>query len=152
MTIYLSLEIGQQNALTNFITYGSVATEKLGWGERAGVVNSFQSAFGKIPETESDWQDIVKIANGRWPNQRNSETENNANSAFRKIYLRDSDRSNPHDDAAVTVIAYGLRPAKRNLDSEKAAIKIFKAIYGYNPTSASAWDIVRAIAYSGATR
>ncbi len=153
LKIYLDgLEIGQQNALTNFITYGSVATEKLGWGERAGVVNSFQSAFGKIPETESDWQDIVKIANGRWPNQRNSETENNANSAFRKIYLRDSDRSNPHDDAAVTVIAYGLRPAKRNLDSEKAAIKIFKAIYGYNPTSASAWDIVRAIAYSGATR
>jgi hypothetical protein len=49
-------------------------------------------------------------------------------------------------------MTYGLRPAKRNLDSEKAAIKIFKDIYGYAPKTASAWDVVRAIAYSGATR
>jgi len=45
-----------------------------------------------------------------------------------------------------------LRPSDRNLNSEKTAIKTFKAIYGYNPSTASAWDIVRAIAYSGATR
>ena len=44
------------------------------------------------------------------------------------------------------------QPADRNLNSERAAIKIFKGIYGYNPSTATAWDIVRAIAYSGATR
>jgi len=49
-------------------------------------------------------------------------------------------------------MAYGLRPAGRNLDSEKAAIKYFKAIYGYTPSAATAWDVVRAIAYSGSTR
>ena len=40
--------------------------------------------------------------------------------------------------AAVVVMAYGLRPANRNFDSEKAAIQIFKNIYGYNPEKATA--------------
>jgi hypothetical protein len=154
-----ALEAGVENittethyALTNFVAYGTPTTLKLGAGERAGVVNSYKAAFGKLPSTEEEWQDVIKIANGRWPSERNDLSEANAEAAFRKIYLRAPDRSNPHDDAAVTVIAYGLRPANRNLDSERAAIRIFKAIYGYNPSSATAWDIVRAIAYSGATR
>ena len=139
-------------ALTNFISYGTPTTINLGEGERAGVVNSYKAAFGKLPSTEAEWNDVIKIGNGRWPSERNDLSEANAAAAFKKIYLRDADRSNPNDDAAVTVIAYGLRPADRNLDSEKAAIRIFKDIYGYNPSSATAWDIVRAIAYSGATR
>ena len=49
-------------------------------------------------------------------------------------------------------MAYGLRTATRNLNSEKAAIKSFKAIFGKAPTTASDWDAVRAIAYSGAKR
>ncbi|PIV51914.1 hypothetical protein COS18_01475, partial [Candidatus Falkowbacteria bacterium CG02_land_8_20_14_3_00_36_14] len=61
-------------------------------------------------------------------------------------------QKNPYDNAALTVIAYGLRPVNRNLNSEAQAIKYFKAIYGYNPQFATAWDIVRAIAYSGARR
>ena len=139
-------------ALTNFITYGTETTLRLGEGERAGVVNSYKSAFGKLPSTNEEWSDAIKIANGRWPSKTSAKTETNAESAFEKIYLRNADRNNPNDDAAVVVIAYGLRPANRNLNSEKAAIKTFKAIYGYNPSSATAWDIVRAIAYSGATR
>ena len=59
---------------------------------------------------------------------------------------------NPNDNAAVTVIAYGLRPDSRNLNSEKAGIKSFKHIYVYNPESAIDWDVVRAIAYSGSVR
>ncbi|MEA3398778.1 MAG: carboxypeptidase-like regulatory domain-containing protein, partial [Patescibacteria group bacterium] len=141
-----------QYALTNFITYGSPDTYRLGWGERAGVLNSFMAAFGKVAQTADDWSDVIKIANGRWPTQRSETAENQAAEHFRKIYLRDPNRNNPHDDAAVTVIAYGLRPANRNMDSEAAAVRIFKAIYGYAPTSATNWDIVRAIAYSGAIR
>ena len=141
-----------RNTINNFVTYGTKATKILGAGERAGVVNSFQAALGKLPTTTEDWNDVVKIANGRWPNQRSTIAEDRATVNFRKIYLRDPDRSNPHDDAAVTVMAYGLRPADRNLDSEKAGIRHFKSIYGYNPESATAWDIVRAIAYSGAVR
>jgi len=142
----------QQNALNNFIAYGTDTTLKLGEGERAGVVNSYKSAFGKLPTTETEWSDAIKIANGRWPSETSKKTETNAEKAFQKIYLRAPDRTNPHDDAAVVVMAYGLRPADRNLNSEKAAIKSFRAIYGYNPKTATAWDIVRAIAYSGAKR
>ena len=147
-----ALEPKHQYALTNFVAYGSPDTAKLGAGERAGVINSFRAAFSKLPQSEIDWQDIIKIANGRWPNQRSEQTENNATDSFLKIYLRLPNRADAHDDAAVVVMAYGLRPVQRNLGSEAAAIKIFKAIYGYNPTSATDWDIARAIAYSGATR
>lgn len=147
-----SLEAKHQYALTNFIAYGSPDTAKLGAGERAGVINSFRSAFGKIPETENDWSDIIKIANGRWPSQISNEAEKKAEDIFEKIYLKLPDRENSNDDAAVTVIAYGLRPANRNTDSEAAAIRIFKAIFAYEPSSATDWDIVRAISYSGAVR
>ncbi len=139
-------------ALTNFITYGTKSTLILGAGERAGVVNSYKAAFGKLPQTEEEWQDVIKIANGRWPSERSEQAEERAKQEFRKVYLREPDMNNPYDNAAVTIIAYGLRPSDRNLDSEKAAIRIFKAIYKYNPSNAVDWDIVRAIAYSGAIR
>jgi len=141
-----------QHALTNFISYGTDTTQILGEGERAGVINSYKSAFAKLPITQDEWNDAIKIANGRWPSQTSQAAEDKATINFKAVYLREPDRSSPHDDAAVTVMAYGLRPADRNLGSEKAAIKIFKAIYGYNPATAIAWDVVRAIAYSGATR
>lgn len=146
------LTLGNTHALTNFVAYGTDTTQILGEGERAGVINSYKSAFGKLPTTESEWADAIKIANGRWPSETNKKAETAATKSFEKIYLRTPDRTNAHDDAAVTIIAYGLRPADRNLDSEKAAIKIFKAIYRYTPKTAIAWDIVRAIAYSGAAR
>lgn len=141
-----------RNSIVNFVTYGTPATKTLGAGERAGVVNSFKSALGKAPTTAEDWNDVVKIANGRWPSQRSQKAEDRANINFKAVYLRTPDRTNSHDDAAITVMAYGLRPANRNLNSEKTAIKSFSAIYDYYPEKATAWDVVRAIAYSGAIR
>ncbi|MEK7067814.1 MAG: hypothetical protein AAB956_02350, partial [Patescibacteria group bacterium] len=141
-----------QLMILNFITYGTPSTQILGQGERAGAVNSYRQAFGKLPKTEDEWLDVIKISNGRWPSEKNKEAEERARTNFNIVYLRNPDRNNSHDDAAITVMAYGLRPVNRNLDSEKAAIKSFKAIYGYNPVKATAWDVVRAIAYSGATR
>jgi hypothetical protein len=138
--------------IVNFIAYGTANTLKLGSGERAGVVNSYQAAFNRLPTTSEQWNDVVKIANGRWPKETSTSAETKAKVEFKKIYLRDANMANPHDNAAVTVISYGLRPAARNLASEKAAIKSFKAIYKYAPTKATHWDIVRSIAYSGATR
>jgi len=146
------LEQSNIYAITNFIVYGTPTTKILGAGERAGVLNSYKSAFGKLPKTESEWQDAIKIANGRWPSQRSEAAEAKAKQEFKKVYLREPDMDNPNDNAAVTVIAYGLRPDSRNLDSEKAGILTFKHIYGYSPVSATDWDIVRAIAYSGAVR
>ena len=140
------------SAITNFIAYGTKSTQILGAGERAGVVNSYKKAYDKLPTSETTWKDAIAIANGRWPAETNANAESQAKTEFKKVYKRDADMKNAHDNAAVTVIAYGLRPSARNLNSEKAAIKIFKAIYGHNPVSALAWDIVRAIAYSGAKR
>ncbi|KKR07605.1 MAG: hypothetical protein UT32_C0009G0066 [Parcubacteria group bacterium GW2011_GWC2_39_14] len=138
--------------ITKFVTYGTSTTTTLGAGERGGVVNSFKTAYGKLPATTNDWNDVIKIANGRWPSQTSVASEAAAKVAFKKIYKRDASMANANDNAAVTVMAYGLRPTARNLNSERAGIRSFKAIYGFNPTTAANWDIVRAIAYSGAKR
>ena len=124
----------------------------LGASERAGVVSSYKKAFGKVPATEAEWSDAIKIGNGRWPTERSAAAEAQAAAEFKKVYKRTANMQQTNDNVAVTVIAYGLRPGNRNLNSERAAIKSFKAIYGHTPVSALAWDIVRAIAYSGAKR
>jgi hypothetical protein len=136
-----------------FIHYGTDTTKHLGAGERGGVINSYHSAFGRLPDTEAEWQDAIKIANGRWPTERNTALESkNKQETFKKIYKREADMNNPKDNAAVTILTYGLRPLQRNMASEAASIKHFKGIFGHNPVTASEWDVVRAIAYSGATR
>jgi len=141
-----------KDAITNFVNYGTPTTKILGAGERAGVVSSYKAAFGKVPTTEAQWSDAIKIANGRWPSEKNTAAETQAAIEFKKVYKRSPNMQQANDNAAVTVIAYGLRPTARNTNSEKAAIKSFKAIYGHDPVSALAWDIVRSIAYSGAKR
>jgi hypothetical protein len=142
-----------KNAISYFIRAGTPTTILLGTGERAGVLNSYLSAFDKLPRNVLEWQDIIKIANGRWPDKRNVEAENRAADIyFSTIYERKPDADNPNDNAAITVIAYGLRPAARNMASEKKAIEIYRSIFGKNPVEAVDWDLVRAIAYSGAIR
>ncbi|MDO8668134.1 MAG: hypothetical protein Q7K35_03475, partial [bacterium] len=139
-------------ALAYYIHNGAPTTEKLGAGERAGVLSSYLSAFGKLPKTEIEWQDVIKIGNGRWPSEKNSAAETKAKLSFKKIYGREAKMANVNNNAAVTVMAYGLRPSQRNLNSEKAAILSFKYFMKRAPTTAPDWDIVRAIAYSGAKR
>ncbi len=135
-----------------FIEFGTPTTKRLGSGERAGVINSFGAAFAKSPDSEEEWQDVIKIANGRWPSEKSVTAENKALVKFKKVYRRSPKMTQANDNAAVTIMAYGLRPVIRNTESEKAAIKSFKYIYGKNPSTAEEWDVVRAIAYSGAKR
>ena len=134
------------------MVYGTQSTQRLGSGERAAVVNSYYQAYKKLPKTETEWSDTLKIANGRWPSERNMTAENQAKLEFRKVYLRDAVLTNNKDENAIMVMAYGLLPPSRNLDSEKAAIKTFRYVYGHSPVNALAWNIVRAIAYSGTKR
>ncbi len=143
---------GIRSTILNFITYGTLSTIHLGAGERGGVVASFRAAYGRWPQSEYEWQEILKIANGRWPGSLLPEREQTMKNSFQKIYLRAPQVTNPHDSAALAIMAYGLRSAKRHLTSEAAAINSFRYIYGYNPASAADWDVVRAIAYSGAKR
>ncbi len=141
-----------QYAATNFITYGTETTKSLGEGERAGVLHSFQKAYDRIPKDDNDWQDAIKIANGRFPSQQSIDQEKEALKVFGKIYKKMPDFKNAHDEAALKIIAYGIRPVDRRVVSEKAAILSFRNIYGRNPSETADWDIMRAIAYSGATR
>lgn len=125
----------------------------MGAGERGGVISSFNNTFKRLPADQDDWQDVIKIANGRWSKQRNASLEeNNKTNAFKKIYRRLPNMANANDNAAVTILTYGLRPANRSLANEAASIKSFKYIYGRTPSSAADWDVVRAVAYSGAKR
>lgn len=160
---YLSLllskvkQISEQavESINNFITYGvDDNTKKLGAGERAAVIHSYQAAFNKLPETEEELADAIKIANGRWPSVTNDEAEKKAKEQFQKIYKRIANMDDPKDNAAVTVMSYGLRQKaeNRNLESEKQGIKTFNNLYGYHPSSTDDWNIMQAITYSGATR
>ncbi len=144
-----------EDAINNFITYGvDDNTKRLGAGERAAVMYSFKKAFNKLPESEDEMADAIKIANGRWPSMKNEEAEKEAKKNFKKIYKKVADMNNPNDNAAVVVMSYGLRQKaeNRSLESEKKGIKIFKDIYGYNPSTTEDWNVMQAITYSGASR
>lgn len=150
-----SLTSQVQDAINNFITYGvDENTKKLGAGERAAVIHSFKAAFNKLPQNQEDLTDAIKIANGRWPSQVNQEAENQAIEKFKNIYKRYPDFDNPKDDSAIKIMAYGLRQRaeNRNLESEKAGIKIFKGIFDKIPDNTEDWNVMQAITYSGATR
>ena len=150
----LDKKISAEEKLTinDFIVYGTRGTQRLGAGERAAVINSYFQAYGKLPNTEAEWSDVLKIASGRWPSERSATAEAQAKIEFKKVYARNAVMTNNIDENAIMVIAYGLLPLQRNLNSEKVAIKTFVWVYGHNPVSALAWNIVRAIAYSGAKR
>ncbi len=150
----LDKKISAEERLTinDFIVYGTQSTHRLGAGERAAVINSYYQAYGKLPNSETEWSDVLKIASGRWPVERSAKAEAQAKMEFKKVYARNAVMTNNIDENAIMVIAYGLLPLQRNLNSEKVAIKTFRWVYGHAPVNALAWNIVRAIAYSGATR
>jgi len=141
--------------LENFLNNGSdYNSKKLGQGEREAVVFSFKQAFGRTPQSQADLDDIVKIANGLCPRQKNLEAEKSAMEQFFKTYLRPAKLSNSRDYMAVMIMAYGLRQtaANRNLASEAQGLKIYKALYKKLPSTSSEWNTLQAITYSGAKR
>lgn len=151
----MNISTEAQSAINNFITYGSDDnTKKLGAGERAAVVYSYKDAYDKLPTTEAELTDVIKIASGRWPSATSADAEAQAKVQFQKIYLRPADMSNAHDNAAVTIMAYGLRQKaiNRNLGSEAVGIKTFKSIYSHTPQTTAEWNIMQAVTYSGASR
>ncbi|OIO06980.1 hypothetical protein CO115_03530 [Candidatus Falkowbacteria bacterium CG_4_9_14_3_um_filter_36_9] len=105
-----------------------------------------------MPKSAADWQDVIKIANGRWTSERSQAAEDRAKVSFKKVYGREPVIKSPTDANAVMIMAYGLRPVKRNINSEKNSIISFIYYYKKIPASAGDWDIVRAIAYGGAKR
>jgi hypothetical protein len=146
-------KLSQQNinAMINYVAYSGPRSLYLGEGERAGVLHSYLAAFGHLPRTEDEWCDAVKIATGRWTVERSDGSEKYAQDAFKsKVYKRDPKMDDQVDQNAVMVMSYGLRPSPRSLEKESLAAKIFKGILKRLPQGARDWDMVRAIAYSGA--
>ena len=150
-----SLNGDMQAAIKSFIADGvDDNTKKLGAGERAAVVSSYEAAFNKLPQTEAELTDAIKIANGRFPSAISASAEQKAKQQFYKVYNRVADLSDNKDAVAITVMAYGLRQQaqNRNLNSEKAGIQTFKKVFGQAPATTQDWNIMQAITYSGATR
>ncbi|MBT5338614.1 hypothetical protein HOL46_05125, partial [Candidatus Falkowbacteria bacterium] len=84
--------------------------------------------------------------------QRQISAEQTALVDFTKVYKRLPDFNNIYDEWALYYIGYNIRNVVRNLDSERAAIGSFKGVYGYVPSTSHHWSIMRAIAYTGASR
>ncbi len=127
-------------AATNFITYGTKSTDKLGLGERAGVLRSYQYAFGKLPQTAADWQDAVNIATNQLPIKRSKKAEQEARAIVRKIY-------GGLENQSVMMIAYGLRPETRDIKKEQTDLSRFGRIFGKMPSSVFDWNIFRKLVY-----
>lgn len=140
------------SALTAFVIYGTPTTKILGAGERANVLASYKATYNKLPTTQREWEDIIKIASGRWPVERVSKKEAAAKQVFKTIYRRVPNMENSRDNVAIMVMTYGLRPSVRNTKSEAAGLKIFKSVFKRLPKSVADWNILRAITYSGAKR
>ena len=141
--------------MTNFVTYGvDENTKKLGEGERAAVLNSFKEAYKKLPETSTEIEDAIKIANGRFPSVRVESVENEAEKIFEHVYDRAPDTQNASDQNFTMVVSYGLRQKAetRKLETEKKALDIYKGVYKQLPQNTEDWNILQGIAYSGAKK
>jgi len=147
-----SLEKEEINAIVNFVSYGTESIRDFAVRDRLDLVNFYKTLFDKFPKEQEDWRNIIKIFNGRWVDKRNLEKEEDFKKEFRKIYLREVDLENNYDANFIMIASYSLRIQERDLDKEKFSIEIFRKIYNRFPSSFGDWNIVRAIAYSGAKR
>jgi len=150
-----AIAVSAKESLNSFITYGvDDSTKKLGAGERAAVLSSYKVAFNKLPEQETEIADMIKIANGRFPTERNSQAEKRAQHDFVRIYKHIPIMTRQTDAAAIMIMAYGLRQRaeNRNFDSERNGINTYRAIFGKMPSDTDDWNTMQAITYSGATK
>ncbi|MBU2524397.1 hypothetical protein KKG71_04345, partial [Patescibacteria group bacterium] len=129
---------GFDSQTTNFVCYGTKSTDVLGIGERAGVIYSFKEAFNRFPETEDDWNDVIRIATNQVPVQRSASAEQR---------IRDLPSVALYSERRRVMIAYGLRPEKRDLEKEIQGIMEFVKIYNRVPDNTLDWNILRSIVY-----
>lgn len=137
------------NNINYFITYGTPTTKKIGAAERASILSSYLLAYKKLPVTSAQWLDLLKISQGYFPTAVSTAVETQAKKEFVKVYKRAAVLTNSPDLSAIKMIAYGVRTVNRNTKSEQTATVKFRSVYDHAPVNPLAWNIVRAIAYSG---
>jgi hypothetical protein len=147
-----TLPSGTQWQVVHFIAYGTVASSNMSVRDRQGVIGDYYEVYGRVPNSNADWQDVANILTSHMPTQRKLAAEQQALMDFVKVYKRLPDFSSANDEWAMYYIAYKIRNVVRNIDSEKAAIGTFRNVYGYSPSSSHHWAVMRAIAYTGAAR
>jgi ferredoxin len=152
LTKGLSLTTAAINNLDYFIVYGTPTTKKIGAAERASILSSYLLAYSKLPVTSAQWLDLLRISQGYVPTATSAAAETQAKKEFVKIYKRAAVVTNSSDLSAIKMIAYGVRTVNRNTKSEQAATVKFRSVYGHAPVNVLAWNIVRAIAYSGVSK
>jgi ferredoxin len=146
------LTAAQINTLNYFLVYGSIGTFKLSATDRAGYLASYIQAYAQAPKTEANWNDLLSIAVGNIPAVHSVKAENQAKIEFKKVYKRNANVNNAADNRAIMYIAYGIKISARNLANEAKAIKTFQSVYSHAPVNTLAWNIVKAIAYSGVVK
>lgn len=115
---------------------------------------SYEYAFNKKATSQSELADVTRINRGLPPLKRSQNSETKAKVIFNKIYKRQPNIQNKHDEHAVLIIAYGIRqkPENKNPAKEKFATTAFKNIYKRSPSTVWEQNAVQAIAYSGAKK
>ncbi len=144
------LIFSQTKPLEFYLNTGTESTLRLGAGERGASVSSFEEAFARKPASLADWNDVLNIANGRWPIGVVKTVEARAYTNFRLVYGRNADMKNSTDVNALKMMGYGVMyNGARDLNIERRAIGRFIETFGFGPRIARHWNIIRAIAYSG---
>ena len=132
---------------TNFVCYGTKSTDVLGEGERAGVIYSFEQAFGRMPRSTEDWDDVIRISTNQVPIQRNTPAEERVLLIKPPLPYQGEGWGEGFEETDVIFIAYGLRPEKRDLGLEIEGIKKFIDIFGRLPSNTMDWNILRSLVY-----
>lgn len=138
--------------LSYFIGHGVDSnTTKMGIGERSAVVKSFEFAFKRIPSADKDVDDVIRLANGEEPLQKNAIAEKRAQEHFRHVYQRIPDMRIPADRKALMIIAYGMRQQadQRSDLKEQIALTHYKNMYKHVPATTEDWNILQSLAYAG---
>lgn len=146
------LSINQLYAINNFVVYGTVSTKKMSREDRIKAVSSYQEAYNRWPVSSGHWTDVVALASGRTPAEKNIKREAKVKAEFKKIYKRNANLKNRADLSAVNLMAYGIKPQERNAAAEAQAAKVFRQVYRRNPKSLADDFIINAVSYSGAKR
>ncbi len=144
------------------------SVEARGKGEWGGALNSTRIANnGEIPTESVKLKRFVEnaalVSNGRFPvtEFKNPELEQKSAGLLEIVYKRDLNpgeevKEEIADRNAIVVATYGLRQQKRSAKAERAAAKVIDTVIvktkRVKKNSGEYWNLVNAVAYSGAKR